>query len=253
MDGDTQMRLLRVTSKPDAKPARRAGRTKKDTGRNSMKSGIDASKPMWFYDFMSPFSYLLLEQREKWPAIDFTPTPVLLSELYRHWGQTSSYNIPPKRVFTYRHALFRAEQLGIAFKMPPAHPFDAVKPLLLAIASGGDLSCVREIFRFIWRDGLDPSSDDGFDDLCARVGIKNGAALIEQEAVRAQLRRNTSDAIALGVFGVPTFWMNRQLFWGEDALPMVLYCARTPHWLESREVKRISALPSGLAKAPADE
>ena len=218
-----------------------------------MISGIDASKPIWFYDFVSPFSYLLLEQREKWPAIDFTPTPVLLSELYRHWGQASAHNIPQKRVFTYRHALFRAEQLGIPFKMPPAHPFDPVKPLLLAIASGGDLSCVREIFRFIWRDGRDPSSEEGFDELCERVGLREGPALIEQEIVRAQLRRNTSDAIALGVFGVPTFWMNRQLFWGEDALPMVLYCARTPHWLDTREVKRISALPSGLAKASPEE
>jgi hypothetical protein len=54
------------------------------------------------------------------------------------------------------------------------------------------------------------------------------------------------------VFGVPTFWMNKQLFWGEDALPMVLYCARTPNWLDSREVKRISTLPSGLAKAIAE-
>ena len=52
---------------------------------------------------------------------------------------------------------------------------------------------------------------------------------------------------ALGVFGVPTFWMNQQLFWGEDALPMVLYCARTPNWLESGEVKRISTLPKGRA------
>ena len=64
-----------------------------------MISGLDASKPMWFYDFMSPFSYLLLEQREKWPAIDFEPIPVRLSDLYRHWGQASSYDMPPKRVF----------------------------------------------------------------------------------------------------------------------------------------------------------
>ena len=71
--------------------------------------------------------------------------------------------------------------------------------------------------------------------------------LLEFEETAAQLTRNTTDAIALGVFGVPTFWMNQQLFWGEDALPMVLYCARTPNWLESREVKRISALPKGRA------
>ncbi|WP_296657149.1 2-hydroxychromene-2-carboxylate isomerase [Paraburkholderia sp.] len=216
-----------------------------------MISGIDANQPTWFYDFVSPFSYLLLEQYDRWPGIDFEPRPVLLSDLYRHWGQPLGYRIGAKRVFTYRHALFRAEQLGIPFKMPPAHPFDPVKPLLLAIAGGADITFVREIFRFIWRDGRDPSTDEGFEQLCAHVGIAHGEALIEQEAVRVQLRRNTNDAIALGVFGVPTFLMNKQLFWGEDALPMVLYCARSPSWLESREVERISALPSGLVNADA--
>ena len=213
-----------------------------------MIDGIDASQPAWFYDFVSPFSYLLLEQHDKWPGFDFVPTPVLLSELYRHWGQPYSSAVPAKRIFTYRHALFRAEQLGIPFKMPPAHPFDSIRPMLLAIAAGGDFACVREIFRFIWREGRDPSSDEGFEQLCERVGIAHGESLIEEESVRAQLRRNTNDAVAMGVFGVPTFWMNKQLFWGEDALPMVLYCARSPNWLDSREVKRISTLPSGLAK-----
>jgi 2-hydroxychromene-2-carboxylate isomerase len=212
-------------------------------------SGIDVNQPTWFYDFVSPFSYLLLEQQQKWPGFRFVPCPVLLTDLYRHWGQAGGLQIPAKRMFTYRHALFRADQLGIPFKMPPAHPFDSVKPMLLAIAAGGEFACVREIFRFIWREGRDPSSEEGFEQLCERVGIPHGEALIEQENVRAQLRRNTSDAIAMGVFGVPTFWMNKQLFWGEDALPMVLYCARTPNWLDSREVKRISSLPSGLAKA----
>jgi 2-hydroxychromene-2-carboxylate isomerase len=209
-------------------------------------NGVDVRQPLWFYDFVSPFSYLLLEQHDKWPGFDFVLTPVLLSELYRHWNQTSAYEIPAKRIFTYRHALFRAEQLGIPFRMPAAHPFDSIKPMLLAIAAGGDLACVREIFRFIWREGRDPSSEEGFEALCDRVGISQGASLIEREEVRAQLRRNTSDAIQMGVFGVPTFWLNKQLFWGEDALPMVLYCARTPNWLDSAEVKRMSNLPSGL-------
>jgi glutaredoxin len=77
--------------------------------------------------------------------------------------------------------------------------------------------------------------------------MPDGPEIIRSAAVLAQLQRNTADAIGLGVYGVPTFFLNDQLFWGEDALPMVLYCARTPNWLESREVKRISSLPSGLA------
>ncbi|KGT00200.1 DSBA-like thioredoxin domain protein [Burkholderia pseudomallei] len=79
------------------------------------------------------------------------------------------------------------------------------------------------------------------------MGIAHDDDRLTSDETLAQLRRNTDDAISLGVFGVPTFWLNRQLFWGEDALPMVLYCARTPSWLESSEVRRISTLPSGLA------
>jgi 2-hydroxychromene-2-carboxylate isomerase len=211
-----------------------------------MTDGIDATQPLWFYDFVSPFTYLLLEQHEKWPGFPFVFTPVVLNDLYQHWGQRPAYGVPSKRVYMYRHALFRADQLGIPFKMPPAHPFDSTKAMLLAVAAKADIHLVREIFRFIWREGRDPSSEEGFAALCERVGLPDGPAVIEREEVKAQLRRSTSDAIALGVFGVPTFWLNNQLFWGEDALPMVLYCARTPNWLDSKEVKRISALPSGL-------
>jgi len=212
-----------------------------------MTAGLDTAQPAWFFDFVSPFSYLLLEQHEKWPTVPFEPVPVSLYTLQRHWGQRSSADVPAKRVFTYRHALFRAEQLAIPFRMPPAHPFDSERVLRLAIALRADIMTVRDIFRFIWRDGNDPSTPDGFAALCEQVGVGHGDALIEFEETVAQLRRNNDDALALGVFGVPTFWMNEQLFWGEDALPMVLYCARAPNWLESQEVKRVSTLPKGRA------
>jgi 2-hydroxychromene-2-carboxylate isomerase len=213
-----------------------------------MTDGMDATQPLWFYDFVSPFSYLLLEQHDKWPGLPFVMTPVLLNELYGHWRQRLAYDVPAKRIFTYRYALFRAEQLGIPFKMPPLHPFDSLKPMRLAAARHADVNTVREIFRFIWREGRDPSTPENFALLCERLGIADGPELVEREEAKAQLQRNTADAIALGVFGVPTFWLNKQLFWGEDALPMVLYCARTPNWLESKEVKRITSLPSAYTK-----
>ena len=81
-------------------------------------------QPYFFFDFISPFSYLLLEQHDKWPAMPFEITPVELYKLLDRWGQPHAATIPSKRVFTYRHALFRAEQLGIPFRMPPVHPFD---------------------------------------------------------------------------------------------------------------------------------
>jgi 2-hydroxychromene-2-carboxylate isomerase len=214
-----------------------------------MTQAIDAASPLWFYDFVSPFSYLLLEQHGRWPRMPFRLVPVSVHALYRHWGQRAASEVPPKRVFMYRHALFRAEQLGIPFKMPPVHPFDSTKPLLLAAALDADVATVLTMFRFIWHDGRDPSTADGFADLCSQLGVPHGERLIEHEETKARLRRNIDDAIALDVFGVPTFRLNRQLFWGEDALPMVLYCARSPGWLESSEVRRISMLPNGLASS----
>jgi|ERR1700710_2226158 2-hydroxychromene-2-carboxylate isomerase len=210
----------------------------------SASSSIDPRQPYFFFDFVSPFSYLLLEQHEKWPNIPFEMAAIDVLKLFRHWGQPHYSAIPSKRVFTYRHALFRAEQLGIPFKMPKSHPFDSSKPLRLAVAAGGDLACIREIFRFIWRYGNDPSTEEGFHELCKRVGLSEGAKMIELEDTKAKLEANQQRAIDLGVFGVPTFIVNQQLFWGEDTLPMVLYVARSPNWLDGAEVNRISKLPA---------
>ena len=41
------------------------------------------------------------------------------------------------------------------------------------------------------------------------------------DEVKAQLKAHTDEAIALGVFGVPTFAVDGRLFWGFDALPML--------------------------------
>jgi 2-hydroxychromene-2-carboxylate isomerase len=210
----------------------------------SASAPIDPRQPYFFFDFVSPFSYLLFEQREKWPNIPFETVAIDVLNLFKHWGQPHYSAIPSKRVFTYRHALFRAEQLGIPFKMPASHPFDSSKPLRLAIAAGGDLACIREIFRYIWRFGNNPSTEEGFEELCRRVGLSEGAKMIELEDVKARLAANQQLAVDLGVFGVPTFIVNQQLFWGEDTLPMVLYVARSPNWLDGAEVNRISNLPT---------
>lgn len=179
----------------------------------------------------------------------FEFVPVQLLKLFERWKQPHAATIPSKRVFVYRHALFRAEQLGIPFRMPPAHPFDPTKALRLAVLANGDSACVRDIFRFIWREGRDPSSPEGFRALCEYVGMPEAEARIEDQAVKAKLRENNDRAVAMGVFGVPTFLVNDQIFWGEDTLPMVLYVARSPNWLDAAEVKRISNLPMGRTGA----
>jgi 2-hydroxychromene-2-carboxylate isomerase len=200
----------------------------------------------WFFDFVSPFAYLQLEQFDRLPpSLTVEPRPVVLGALLAHAGQKGPAEIPAKRVFTYRHILFRAHQLGLPLRMPPEHPFNPIKPLRLAIAMGGSLDVVRRIFRHIWREGHDVASPDGFRALCEAMGYPQGVAAVEDQAVKDALRRSTDHAIALGVFGTPTFVLDGELFWGEDATDMFVHCLTTD-WLGSAELERVCTLPIGV-------
>ena len=204
----------------------------------------------WFFDVISPFAYLQLEQLDRLQAahdIVIRPRPIVLGALLNHWGQKGPAEMAPKRVFTYRHALFRAQQLGMPFRMPPAHPFNPIKALRLTLATDGSLDAVRAVFRHIWRDGNDVASPEGFAALCEAVGFPEGVTAVEQPAVKDALRAHTDAAIALGVFGVPTLVHDGELFWGEDATDMFVQCLTTD-WLVTAEVLRVSTLPVGIQR-----
>jgi 2-hydroxychromene-2-carboxylate isomerase len=203
----------------------------------------------WYFDFVSPFAYLQQEQFDR-PSPDaaFEPTPIVLGALLAHWGQKAPAEIATKRIFTYRHAQYRADKLGIPFRMPPAHPFNPIQPLRLAIAMGNSRDAIRRIFRHIWRDGHDVASPEGFAALCDAVGFPEGVRAVDAQPVKDALRANTDRAIAHGVFGVPTFELDGDLFWGEDATDMFVDCAASRAWLDSPEVRRISALPEGIRR-----
>ncbi|OJA41522.1 2-hydroxychromene-2-carboxylate isomerase [Burkholderia ubonensis] len=208
-----------------------------------------ATTATWYFDFVSPFAYLQLEQFERLPStLAIEPRPIVLGALLAHWGQKAPAEIAAKRVFTYRHAQYRADKLGIPFRMPPAHPFNPIKPLRLAIAMGGSLDVIRRIFRHIWRDGHDVASPEGFAALCDAVGYPEGVSAVDAQEVKDALRAHTDHAIAHGVFGVPTFEWDGELFWGEDATAMFVDCVASRAWLDSPEVQRISALPDGIRR-----
>lgn len=144
----------------------------------------------WYFDFVSPFAYLQQEQFDRLPPdAAFEPTPIVLGALLAHWGQKAPAEIATKRIFTYRHAQYRADKLGIPFRMPPAHPFNPIQPLRLAIAMGNSRDAIRRIFRHIWRDGHDVASPEGFAALCDAVGFPEGVRAVDAQPVRTRCAR----------------------------------------------------------------
>jgi 2-hydroxychromene-2-carboxylate isomerase len=104
----------------------------------------------WYFDFVSPYSYLQHEILHTLDA-EIRYKPILFAGLLNAWGNKGPVEIPEKRRFTYRDALWFAGQHGIPLKFPPAHSFNPLKVLCLAIALDNDTNAIAAIFHFIWQ------------------------------------------------------------------------------------------------------
>lgn len=204
----------------------------------------------WYFDFISPFAYLQCERLGRLPeGTEIEYRPVLFAALLNHWKHKGPAEIPAKRRFTYRQALWVARQNGIPFRAPPAHPFNPLRALRLAITLGSDGDTVQSIFRFIWAEGHRPDDPDDWNALLDRLDVHDASDRISYPDVKATLRSNTDEAIARGVFGVPTIAVKDELFWGFDMTDMAITYLNDPDGFDDAEMQRMSDLPLGVERS----
>jgi 2-hydroxychromene-2-carboxylate isomerase len=205
-------------------------------------------KQITFYlDFVSPYAYLAFE---KLPdalqglsyAVEYRP--VLFAGLLKHHGQLGPAEIGPKRDWTYRQVVWLGHSLGIPLQMPAAHPFNPLALLRLALASGSQGTANRyvceTIFRHVWRGGADATEAQRLETLKQSLNPARDPA---NEDVKAELKANTDEAIARGLFGVPTLAVDDKLFWGLDALPMLRAYLEGDPWFSGGDWDAAAQLP----------
>ncbi|HEY4559911.1 MAG TPA: 2-hydroxychromene-2-carboxylate isomerase [Lysobacter sp.] len=203
----------------------------------------------WYFDFISPFAYLQrprVRALAKQHAIEYRP--VLFAAILDRLDRKGPAEMPEKRRFTYRHVVWRARDAGIPLRFPPAHPFNPLAALRLCIAAGCTDAAVDAIFDHLWRDGLRGDDAQSLAPVAAHLGL-DVATAIADPAVKARLQRNSEAAVADGVFGVPTFALDGELYWGEDATAMFEDRLRDPAAFEAGEMARVGDLPIGVERA----
>lgn len=206
----------------------------------------------WYFDFISPFAYLQSERLASLaPTIRIRYRPVLFAGLLEAHGQKGPAEIPAKRTFTYRFVVWQAAKLGIPVKFPHEHPFNPLPLLRLAIACDCAPDAVHRIFRFVWRDGRLPDLPIEWAELAQDLGVPDAQARIADPSVKDALRRNTEEAVARNVFGVPTLAIGDALFWGLDATEMARDYAAAGNRFIDPEYARVAALPEGVQRTAA--
>ena len=163
----------------------RRARRRADPGREPQ----EATRLAWYFDFVSPYSYL---QFAAYPELMQTAAlrPVLFAGLLNHWGGKGPAEIPAKRLQTYRYTYWQAGQHGIEMIYPPAHPFNPIHALRLALALGSRYDAVKTMFEFIWKEGR--SVTDEWPALAERLELTAAAAdaLIAEPRVKEALAAN---------------------------------------------------------------
>jgi 2-hydroxychromene-2-carboxylate isomerase len=214
----------------------------------------------YYLDFISPYAYLgwpqaraLAERR----GVVLRPVPVLFAAMLDAHGHKGPAEIEPKRLYTFKHVTRLAHELGLPFRPPPGHPFNPL--LALRVASSPRLSdeerlrIVDALYELVWAKGESATDPAVVARALDAAGLP-GAALVEEAGTpeaKERVRRQTDDAIARGVFGVPSLEVERtgEIFWGQDSIPhverhLVGEDPVTPEWLQRwKDLPRAAVRP----------
>ena len=176
----------------------------------------------FYFDYISPNAYLAWTQL---PALaqrnrcSIEPVPVLFAGLLDAHRQLGPAEVPPKMQWMWRNIARKAAVSGIQLNAPAFHPFNPLLSLRassLPLQSEQKLKLIDALFGAVWRRAQHVAEPAVFQQVATEAGL-DGAALIAQASLaecKAQLRKQTDQAIAEGVFGVPTMAVGTELFWG---------------------------------------
>lgn len=207
----------------------------------------------WF-DPVSPYAYLAFErlpQALEGLSYRVDYRPILFAGLLKQWGQKGPAEIEPKRVWTFRQVAWAAHRLGIPIATPAQHPFNplALLRLLHACAPADGTpnrwQCER-VFHHVWRcEGADANEPDRLAALRAQLAAPRDP---DGEDIKQSLKAATAEALAKGVFGVPTIEVEGRLFWGLDALEMLAAFLKGDRWFDGPDWDEAASPRPGVVR-----
>jgi 2-hydroxychromene-2-carboxylate isomerase len=213
----------------------------------------------FYFDFISPYAWLAFKALPKsLEGISHRVHyhPVVFGAMLKHHGQLGPAEMPGKRDWTYRQVMWLAKQQGTDLQMPASHPFNSLALLRLAVAASDNGQpnryVVESIFKHVWCTGLEASDAAQFAALQLHLFSQANLSLKDPQSVEVKqlLQQQTQQAIDLGLFGVPSMVVNGQVFWGQDALPMLRAYLQGDAWFESADWLDAGKLPVGIRRTP---
>lgn len=176
----------------------------------------------FFYDYVSIYSYLADSQLGELAGAEILYRPMFLGAVMKATGNRPPATVEAKRQYMMSDVARWTRRYAMPFKMNPLFPQNTLKALRLALVAqhaGAFERVHRPLFEAIWVHEKDLSDDAVLEEIAAAAGLSLKA--VEDEGIKDELKANTDEAIARGVFGAPTFFIGDQMFFGNDRFDFI--------------------------------
>lgn len=186
------------------------------------------------FDFGSPNAYLAMKALPELldrTGADLIITPCLLGGIFKATGNKAPMiqyaDAPAKLAYENLEMRRFIEKHGLTkFSLNPHFPVNTLTIMRGAIVAGdeGNLDdYVDAVNRAMWEDGLKMDDPEVIATFLSANGFDGPALLArtQEPEIKARLVANTEAAVARRVFGIPTFFVGGEIFFGKDRLGQV--------------------------------
>jgi 2-hydroxychromene-2-carboxylate isomerase len=193
--------------------------------------GKDMKSFEYWFDFGSPAAYLAFTQLQKLEGDTNSKAlyrPMLLGGVFQATGNQSPASVPAKGAYTFKDFDRFAKRYGVPFNSNPYFPINTL--LLMRGAIGMQqkeperfLAYCKAVFQAIWVEALNMNDPAIVGAVLHNAGFdpQSLMTLANETPIKEALKAATTEAVARGVFGAPTFFVGSQMFWGQDRLDFV--------------------------------
>lgn len=186
------------------------------------------------FDFGSPNAYLCMKALPELldrTGADLVVTPCLLGGIFKATGNRApmiqyadapaklAYENLEMRRFIEKHRLTK-------FRFNPHFPVNTLTIMRGAIVADDEGildDYVDAVNRAMWEEGIKMDDPEAIATFLSANGFDGPALLArtQEPEIKAKLAQNTDAAVARGVFGIPTFFVGSEMFFGKDRLAQV--------------------------------
>ena len=180
----------------------------------------------FYFDFSSPYAYLGFKEIKKYEKkypFQIKYMPIFLGGLHNSAGITPAAFNKIKSKYMVQDTKLVANKKNIKFSFNSYFPIKTVNFMRGAIIAKDDnyeKIYVEKIFDSIWRDGLNMNDNIIINKVLKNLDLNPSIFFgkVSDIKIKDKLKKLTNDALKKGIFGAPTYYVNRKIFFGQDRL-----------------------------------